>query len=462
MTILSPGAVNNTPEIFGATPTAQQLADRERVYAMPLDKIDPAELTAYPDESMFWKFERLRAEQPVHYTADEDSNYGAYWSITKWDDIVRIDTDSVTFSNEAGISIASQRKDRHYEGYQVDGVADTRTPEQIEEDKKKGIQSLLSMDPPKHGLHRGAVSESVSPANLADFEPLIRERIAGILDGLPIGEEFDWVDKVSMELTAMTLATLFNYPQERRRELTFWSDVMTVTPGPGEVVETHEEATAARHAFFATIAKMYQERGAAEPEMDFMSLMAHSPQSKDFTLPEILGDAIILLVGGNDTTRNTLTGSVYAMDRFPEEQAKLRENPKLIPNMVSETIRWQTPLTHMMRKANEDVEVGGQLIKKGDKIALWYVSGNRDDSKLESPNEYKIDRKNPRQHLSFGFGVHRCLGNRVGELQLRLAWEEILKRFPEIKVVGEPVRAYNNFAKGYDSMTVIIPSRYDA
>ncbi|MCB1297779.1 MAG: cytochrome P450, partial [Microthrixaceae bacterium] len=245
-------------------------------------------------------------------------------------------------------------------------------------------------------------------------------------------------------------------------ELTFWSDVMTVTPGPGEVVETHEEATAARHAFFATIAKMYQERGAAEPEMDFMSLMAHSPQSKDFTLPEILGDAIILLVGGNDTTRNTLTGSVYAMDRFPEEQAKLRENPKLIPNMVAETIRWQTPLTHMMRKANEDVEVGGKLIKKGDTIAMWYVSGNRDDSKLESPNEYKIDRKNPRQHLSFGFGVHRCLGNRVGELQLRLAWEEILKRFPEIKVVGEPVRAYNNFAKGYDSMTVIIPSRYDA
>ena len=164
-------------------------------------------------------------------------------------------------------------------------------------------------------------------------------------------------------------------------------------------------------------------------------------------------------MGGNDTTRNTLTGSVYALDRFPEENAKLRANPALIPGMVSETIRWQTPLTHMMRKANEDVEVGGKLIKKGEKIALWYVSGNRDETAIDRPNEYIIDRKNPRKHISFGFGIHRCLGNRLAELQLRLTWEEILKRFPEINVVGEPVRGYNNFAKGYDRMTVVIPSR---
>ena len=462
MTTVTPETVrDNTPEILAAEPTAKQLEARARIYAMPLEKIDPAAIESFPNEEMFWKFERLRAEDPVHFTSGEDSAYGDYWSVTKWDDIIKIDTDSVTYSNEAGITIGANRPDRQPSQYSPQGE-DTRTDEQKAADKERGIQSLLSMDPPQHGLHRGAVSESVSPANLNDLEPLIRERIAGILDGLPIGEEFDWVDKVSMELTAMTLATLFNYPQERRRELTFWSDVMTATPGPGEVVETAEEANQARQNFYATIAKMYQERGAAEPGQDFMSLMAHSPQSKDFTLPEVLGDSIILLVGGNDTTRNTLTGSVYAMDRFPEQNEKVRANPKLIPNMVSETIRWQTPLTHMMRKANEDVEVGGKLIKKGDAIALWYVSGNRDDSKLDRPNEYIVDRKNPRQHLSFGFGVHRCLGNRLGELQLRLAWEEILKRFPEVKVVGEPVRAHNNFAKGYDSMTVIIPSRYDA
>ena len=461
MTTVTPETVrDNTPEILAAEPTAKQLEARARIYAMPLEKIDPAAIESFPNEEMFWKFERLRAEDPVHFTSTEDSEHGDYWSVTKWDDIIKIDTDSVTFSNEAGVTIAANRPGRELIGYAPEN--DTRTPEQIQADNEGGIKTLLSMDPPEHGLHRGAVSESVGPANLADLEPLIRERIAGILDALPIGEEFDWVDKVSIELTAMTLATLFNYPQERRRELTFWSDIMTVTPGPGQIVETQAEVDAARQQFFGAIAKLYQERGAAEPAMDFMSLMAHSPQAKGFTLPEILGDSIILLVGGNDTTRNTLTGSVYAMDRFKEQNEKLRANPALIPNMVSETIRWQTPLTHMMRKANEDVEIGGKQIKKGDMIAMWYVSGNRDDTKLDRPNEFIIDRKNPRQHLSFGFGIHRCLGNRLGELQLRLAWEEILKRFPEVKVVGEPVRAYNNFAKGYDSMTVIIPSRLDA
>ena len=459
MTTVTPETVrDNTPEILAAEPTAKQLEARARIYAMPLEKIDPAAIESFPNEEMFWKFERLRAEDPVHFTSTEDSEHGDYWSVTKWDDIIKIDTDSVTFSNEAGVTIAANRPGRELIGYAPEN--DTRTPEQIQADNEGGIKTLLSMDPPEHGLHRGAVSESVGPANLADLEPLIRERIAGILDALPIGEEFDWVDKVSIELTAMTLATLFNYPQERRRELTFWSDIMTVTPGPGQIVETQAEVDAARQQFFGAIAKLYQERGAAEPAMDFMSLMAHSPQAKGFTLPEILGDSIILLVGGNDTTRNTLTGSVYAMDRFKEQNEKLRANPALIPNMVSETIRWQTPLTHMMRKANEDVEIGGKQIKKGDMIAMWYVSGNRDDTKLDRPNEFIIDRKNPRQHLSFGFGVHRCLGNRVAELQLRLTWEEILKRFPEIKVVGNPVRAHNNFAKGYESMTVVIPSRY--
>ena len=459
MTMVTPNAAaGNTPEILTADPTPAQLEARARIYAMPLEKLDPADIKYFPNEEMFWKFERLRAEDPVHFTSTEDSEHGDYWSVTKWDDIIKIDTDSVTFSNEAGVTIAANRPGRELIGYAPEN--DTRTPEQIQADNEGGIKTLLSMDPPEHGLHRGAVSESVGPANLADLEPLIRERIAGILDALPIGEEFDWVDKVSIELTAMTLATLFNYPQERRRELTFWSDIMTVTPGPGQIVETQAEVDAARQQFFGAIAKLYQERGAAEPAMDFMSLMAHSPQAKGFTLPEILGDSIILLVGGNDTTRNTLTGSVYAMDRFKEQNEKLRANPALIPNMVSETIRWQTPLTHMMRRANEDVEVGGQLIRKGEKIALWYVSGNRDDTKLDRPNEYIVDRKNPRQHISFGFGIHRCLGNRLAELQLRLTWEEILKRFPEVKVIGEPVRGYNNFAKGYDSMTVVIPSRY--
>ena len=455
MSISAPDAVN-APPVVKTELSDEQRAARDRIYAAPLDTIDPAELGAFEREEMFFKFERLRAEQPVHYTPAGVSDYGDYWSITKWDDIVRIDTDPVAFSNKWAIALPTVGGNRTSDAIH----GSNRTPEQIKADEERGMQSLLSMDPPQHGIHRGAVAEGVSPANLADLEPVIRERIGTILDNLPIGEEFDWVDKVSMELTAMTLATLFNYPQEDRRQLTYWSDVITSVPGPGRLVETIEERQAIGLEFFTMLAQLFKERGEQEPASDFMSLMAHSPHAKEFTPAEIYGDGIVLLVGGNDTTRNTLTGSVYALNRWPEQMEKLRENPALIPGMVSETIRWQTPLAHMSRMANEDVEVGGQLIRKGDKIALWYVSGNRDDDKIDQPNEFIIDRKNPRQHLSFGFGIHRCLGNRLAELQLRLTWEEILKRFPEINVIGEPERSLSNFVKGYETMTVVIPRRY--
>ena len=431
-------------------------AARERVYAAPLESLNPGDPAAFANEEMWWKFERLRAEEPVHYTPDEHTEHGPYWSITRWDDIIAIDTDTARFSNEVSTSLALPGSNPSI----LRMVGPDATPAEVREAEIRGLPSLLSMDPPAHGIHRGAVSEGVSPAALADFEPLIRERIGGILDGLPIGEEFDWVDKVSMELTAMTLATLFGYPQEDRRQLTRWSDILTTTPGPGRIVETMAEKDQAQQDFFAAFTKLIAQRSTEEPKSDFISLMAHSPHMKDFTPAEIQGDAGVLLIGGNDTTRNTLTGSVYALHLFPEQNEKLRANPALVPSMVSETIRWQTPLSHMSRRVHEDVEYGGKLIRKGDRVILWYVSGNRDDSKLDRPNEYIIDRKNPRQHLSFGFGIHRCLGNRLAELQLRLTWEEILKRFPEIKVVSEPVRNHSNFVKGYETMTVIIPSRY--
>jgi cytochrome P450 len=335
----------------------------------------------------------------------------------------------------------------------------TMTQEEMEARAARGSRSLLSMDPPDHEIHRGAVSEGVSPANLAMLEPLIRERAGAILDSLPIGVEFDWVDKVSIELTAMTLATLFDYPQEKRRQLTNWSNTITSTPGPDMTAEDEEERTAAVRDFFVTISEMVNRRRDEEPRMDFVSLMAHSPHSKDFTEAEIFGDSVVLLVGGNDTTRNTISASVYLLHNNPQENEKLRANPALIPSMVSETIRWQTPLTHMARRTTRDVEINGKVIPKGDRVVMWYVSGNRDEAKVENATEYIIDRKNPRHHLSFGFGIHRCLGNKLAELQLRIIWEEMLARFPEINVIGEPERSHSNFIKGYEHMTVILPRR---
>ena len=405
---------------------------RAKAYATPLDELNPAQPALFQSNTMWPYFERLRKEDPVHFTAE--SEYGPYWSITKYNDIMAVDTNHQVFSSEPGITIANQ-------------------------DGEEGpLPMFIAMDPPKHDVQRKTVSPAVSPMNLARLEPLIRERAAKILDNLPIGEEFDWVDMVSMELTAMTLATLFDMPQEDRRKLTYWSDVVTAVPGHG-LIDTLEQKMQIFIDYHAYFTELWNQRVNAVPGGDLISMLAHGPETRNMSPREYFGNVVLLTVGGNDTTRNTITGSVLALNQNPDQYKKLRENPDLIPSMVSETIRWQTPLAHMRRRATQDFEFGGKTIKEGDKVVMWYVSGNRDDEVIENPDAYIIDRERPRQHISFGFGIHRCVGNRLAELQLKIIWEEIMKRFPDIQVVSEPKRVYSTFVKGYESMKVVIPKR---
>jgi len=314
------------------------------------------------------------------------------------------------------------------------------------------------MDEPEHGPARKAVSPTVAPNNLHNMAPLVRERAGLILDSLPIGKEFDWVDLVSKELTAMTLATLFDFPFEQRRKLPYWSDMIMNQPGHGPV-ESWEQKGAALFECFNAFQELWNQRVNAEPANDLISMLAHNPATRDMPMETYQGNVVLLIVGGNDTTRNTITGSVYNLNRNPDQYAKLRANPDLVTSMVSETIRFQTPLAHMSRVATRDVELNGKTIRKGDRVVMWYISGNRDEEHIENPNAYIIDRERPRQHMSFGFGVHRCVGNRVAELQLTIIWEEILKRFPEIKVVGEPVLNWSPFVHGFETLPVIIPTR---
>ena len=407
-------------------------AARDEVYATPLDALNPAQPALFQADTMWLIFERLRAEDPVHYTAE--SQFGPYWSITKYKDIMAVDTNHEVFSSEGGITIGEQ---------------------QMEEGP---LPMFIAMDPPKHDVQRKTVTPAVSPLNLARLEPEIRERAGKILDGLPIGKEFDWVDKVSMELTAMTLATLFGIPQEDRRKLTYWSDVVTAAPGQG-LIDTFEQKFEIFGEYHAYFTNLWNERVNAEPQADLISMLAHGEATRNMEPREYFGNVVLLTVGGNDTTRNTISGSVLALNQNPDQYKKLRENPDLIPSMVSETIRWQTPLAHMRRRALHDHELGGKLIKKGDKVVMWYVSGNRDDEVIKNPDDYIIDRPRVRNHLSFGFGIHRCVGNRLAELQLKIVWEEILKRFPSVNVVGEPKRSYSTFVRGYERLPVIIPSR---
>jgi cytochrome P450 len=412
-------------------------AARAEAYSIPLDQINVADGKLFETDTHWPYFERLRKEAPVHYQKEHE--FGPYWSITKYHDIMAVDTNHEAFTSEPSITIQEPAEDFQ-------------------------LPMFIAMDPPKHDEQRKTVSPAVAPNNLAAMEPVIRERAAGILDSLPIGERFDWVDKVSIELTTMTLATLFDFPWEDRRKLTYWSDLVT-TPrdenevGPnGEVLdETHWRGELFKMVdYFDTL---WHERAKAPPRNDLISMLAHGESTKNMNTLEFMGNLILLIVGGNDTTRNTISGSIYALNQFQDQYDILRANPNLIPNMVSETIRWQTPLAHMRRNATRDVEMRGQTIKKGDKVIMWYVSGNRDEDVIERPNDYWIERPRVRQHLSFGFGIHRCVGNRLAELQLRIIWEEILKRFPRIDVVGEPRRLASNFVKGYLELPVVIPAR---
>jgi cytochrome P450 len=312
---------------------------------------------------------------------------------------------------------------------------------------------FIAMDPPKHDLQRMTVSPVVAPANLAVLESTIRSRVIGILESLPRDRTFNWVDQVSIELTTQMLATLFDFPFEERRKLTYWSDLITADETSG-LFASEDERRAELLKCLEYFTGLWNQRVNTPGGNDLISMLAHGESTRNMAPMEYLGNLVLLIVGGNDTTRNSISGGVLALNQNPDQYQKLRDNPGLIPNMVSEIIRWQTPLAHMRRRALVDTELGGKQIRKGDKVVMWYVSGNRDDEVIENPDAFIIDRPKARQHLSFGFGIHRCMGNRLAEMQLRVLWEEIMKRFHTVEVVGEPVRVRSNFVRGYSELPV--------
>ncbi|MEY8263829.1 MAG: cytochrome P450 [Bermanella sp.] len=409
-------------------------------YSLALDSIDVSDSRIF-QHGTAWEsyFERLRNEDPVHF--QKESPFGPFWSITRFEDIQFVDKHHELFSSEPSILI----------GDMTDELP---------------LEMFIAMDNPRHDEQRVAAQPVVAPRNLADMESLIRERVSAILDDLPVGETFDWVDKVSIELTGQMLATLFDFPQEERRKLPYWSDLAVGLPEISGGDVTVEERNAGLQACFQRFNEIWQERASLSDEeragkFDLISLLQNSEKTKDMAdrPMEFLGNIMLLIVGGNDTTRNSITGGVVALNKNPGEFDKLKNNPSLIPNMVSEIIRWQTPLAHMRRIATEDVELNGKTIKKGDKVVMWYASGNRDERVIPNPDDFIVDRAKARHHLSFGFGIHRCMGNRLAEMQIRITWEEILKRFDSIEVVQDPTYVKSNFVKGYTELLVKLTAK---
>ena len=309
-------------------------------YSIPLAEIDVSDPSLYEVDAHWPYFERLRKEAPVHYC--ENSSFGPYWSVTRYDDIMAVEQDTESFSSFPAIVIGDQ-------------------------DPNFTLKQFIALDPPRHDKQRMAVTPAVSPRSLAKMEPLIRSRIGKIMDELPIGERFNWVDRVSIELTTQMLATQFDFPFEERRKLTFWSDMATASDEiAGDDSVSPEERQAALYECLAVFTRLWEERAAQSPEdkYDFITLMAHSEHFQDMDPLEFLGNLVLLIVGGNDTTRNSISGGVLMLNENPGEYKKLMADRSLIPSMVSEIIRYQTPLMHMRRTATRDTQLRDQTIRR--------------------------------------------------------------------------------------------------
>ena len=408
---------------------------------LPLSELDPGNGDWFEQNKELAVFERLRKEAPVHLT--EQSQYGRYWSITEFRDVKYVDTHQHLFSSDIMNG-----------GIRLGGQPLNEPPPDLFH-----LPMFIMQDQPVHDVQRKAVAPMFTPARLAAMEGLIRQRASAILDGLPRGETFNWVREVSVELTGQMLATLFDVPQEDRHKLIHWSDTVERIGDP-DYFETPAEGFAEIWKCFEYFNEIWQQRQASTtPGEDLISFLAHGDATKNMAPNEFLGNVLLLIVGGNDTTRNSISAGVQALNQFPEEYDKLRRNLDLIPNMVSEIVRWQSPVAHMCRTAMEDVEIGGHQIQKLDKLAIWYLSGNRDEGHFADPNRLIIDRPNVRQHLSFGYGIHRCLGNRLAEMQLRVLWEEIMTRFSQVEVVGDAQYLNSSFIRGITDLLVRVHDR---
>jgi cytochrome P450 len=413
------------------------MADTTELSAEDLSRLDVSHSELWRTNAWRPLFADLRRDEPVSYCPK--SSFGPYWSITRYDDIVAVEADAETFSSSW-----------EHGGIVIFDMQDTGVQ----------LRMFIAMDDPEHAEKRRAIAPAVTPSAINALVAAIRRRTSELLDSLPAGQPFDWVHSVSIPLTTAMIATLFDFPWDERAKLAPWSDwAAKIDIGPDPELNAERE----RHVFemAARFKELYEERRKQPPRPDLLSMMAHSASFGEMDEQRFIGAIALLLVGGNDTTRNSMSGLIERINEFPDAWAQVKaQSEHLAAGAAVETIRLQTPIAHMRRTATRDVEFRGKAIRNGDKLVLWYNSGNRDEAVFPDADRWNPERDNARRHLSFGYGIHRCLGARLAELQLTTLIEEMARRGMDVKLAGEPERLPSCFTNGYEHMLVMM-SRAD-